>query len=108
MTAPAITVEGLERSFRSGRGMFAKGEPVPAVGGISFTVARGSTFGLVGESGSGKSTTARIICGLESMDSGSVRVDGFDVGSLRRSETKAFRRCLQMVFQDPAASLNPY
>jgi ABC-type oligopeptide transport system ATPase subunit len=104
----AISVRELTRSFRTGRGMFATGKPVQAVAGISFDVARGSTFGLVGESGSGKSTTARIICALESMDEGEVHVHPFDVGALRRPEIKPFRRMMQMVFQDPMASLNPY
>ncbi|MFI6159093.1 MULTISPECIES: ATP-binding cassette domain-containing protein [Micromonospora] len=105
---PAISVRDLSRSYRQGRGMFARGTPVPAVRGISFDIPTGSTFGLVGESGSGKSTTARIVCGLEPMDRGAVRVQGRDVGSLRRRDVKAFRRSMQMVFQDPMASLNPY
>lgn len=108
MTIPAISVVGLERAFQTGRGMFARGKSVPAVAGIDLDVMPGTTFGLIGESGSGKSTTARIICGLEKMDRGTVRVANFDVGRLRMQEKKSFRRTIQMVFQDPLASLNPY
>lgn len=108
MTTPIIEVSDLHRTFRGGRGMYAKGPEIRAVDGVSFGVERGSTFGLVGESGSGKTTVARIICGLESIDTGSVLVDRFDLARLGRSDRKPFRRMTQLVFQDPLASLNPY
>ena len=108
MTEPIVEVTDLFRTFRIGTGMFARGAAVHALNGVSLAVTRGTTFGLVGESGSGKSTIARIICGLETIDSGRVRVDRFDVGRLRRGDVKPFRRMTQMVFQDPMASLNPY
>lgn len=79
-----------------------------AVDGVSFSVRKGTTFGIVGESGSGKSTTAKMICGLEQIDSGSIIVDGFHVGRLDRAERLKFRKSLQLVFQDPYASLNPH
>jgi ABC-type glutathione transport system ATPase component len=108
MSDVAISVRDVARSLRAGRGMFATGKPIRAVAGVSFDVERGSTFGLVGESGSGKSTTARIVCALEAMDEGTVHVHPFEVGALRRPDIKPFRRLMQMVFQDPMASLNPY
>jgi len=77
-----------------------------AVHDVSFTVRRGSTFGLVGESGSGKSTVARIIAGLTPPTSGSVHFDGIDKHS-PAAQTPAMRQRLQMIFQDPYASLNP-
>lgn len=105
---PIIEVVDLHRTFRGGRGMYAKGADIRAVDGVNFAVTKGSTFGLVGESGSGKTTVARIICGLESIDAGTVRVDRFDLANLARKDRKPFRRMTQLVFQNPLASLNPY
>lgn len=75
--------------------------------GVSLDLARGETLGLVGESGSGKSTTARMILGLESADSGSVLLDGRDVTGLRGAARRAVHRRMQLVYQNPYASLNP-
>ncbi|WAX55160.1 ATP-binding cassette domain-containing protein [Jatrophihabitans cynanchi] len=108
MSAPIIEVNDLSRTFHTGRGMFQRGQDVQAVKQVTLQVPAGSTFGLVGESGSGKTTVAKIVCGLESIDSGHVRVADFDLGRLRRRDLKPFRRLTQMVFQDPLASLNPY
>jgi oligopeptide transport system ATP-binding protein len=77
-----------------------------ALDGIALDLARGETLGLVGESGCGKSTLARTLLMLERPDSGSVRFDGIDPFSLRGKELLGFRRRVQMVFQDPYASLN--
>lgn len=107
MTA-IIEVNGVNRTFSGGRSLFASGAKTQAVDNVSFSVEEGSTHGLIGESGSGKSTMSRIICGLESMDSGTVRVGNFHVERLRRDQKLAFRRKVQMVFQDPLATLNPY
>ena len=76
-----------------------------AVDGVSFTIARGETFGLVGESGCGKSTVARLLVGLYAATSGSITFDGQPVASFASSN--ALRRRAQMIFQDPYASLNP-
>ena len=103
----SIEVRDLRKSFRAGRGMFGGGASTVAVDGVSFDVEHGSSFGLVGESGSGKSTTARMLCRLLTPDSGEIRLDGDDVLTLRRAALKAFRRRVQMVFQDPFASLDP-
>ena len=80
---------------------------VSAVAGVSFTVARGETFALVGESGCGKSTTARLVLRLLTATSGTVRVDGVDVFAASRAELRRLRARMQIVYQDPYASLNP-
>ncbi|MGM0592668.1 MAG: ABC transporter ATP-binding protein [Halobacteriota archaeon] len=80
---------------------------VRAVDDVSFTVPRGKTYGLVGESGSGKTTLGRSILRITDPTEGTVEVDGTDVTRLGGPELKSFRRDMQMVFQDPASSLNP-
>src|SRR5215510_6232577 len=80
---------------------------VKAVDGVSFDVRRGEILGIVGESGCGKSTTARLILRLIEPVAGAVRFDGQDMLQATPVELKAFRRQVQMVFQDPYSSLNP-
>ena len=80
---------------------------VKAVDDVSFDIARGETLGLVGESGSGKSTTGRTMLQLYRPTSGSVRLDGEEVTTLRGEALRRMRRRMQMIFQDPFASLNP-
>ncbi len=78
-----------------------------AVDGVSFSIQRGETLALVGESGCGKSTIARMLVGLYKPSRGSVRIDGNDLAGLSGSSGQAIRRRIQMIFQDPYASLNP-
>ena len=100
---PAITVRSLTREFSRGR----KQAPLRAVDDVSFTVARGTTHAIVGESGSGKTTTARIIMGFQAPTSGTAIVAGHDVTELTKASRRAFRRDVQMVYQNPFSSLDP-
>ncbi len=78
-----------------------------AVAGVSLEVLKGRSLALVGESGSGKSTLARCIVGLERADKGAIVLEGEDIAGLSRARLRPYRKALQMVFQDPFASLNP-
>ncbi|MCT2594617.1 ATP-binding cassette domain-containing protein [Streptomyces sp. N2-109] len=103
---PLLEARDLKKTFRVPRS--ASGSTrLHALGGVDITVRRGETLGLVGESGCGKSTLARVLLMLERPDSGTVRFDGVDPFALRGKELPAWRRRVQMVFQDPFASLNP-
>ena len=82
-------------------------DQVRAVDGVSFKVARGQTLGLVGESGSGKSTACRTMLQLLKPTSGSVRFEGQEIAGLSRRQMRPLRQQMQMIFQDPYASLNP-
>ncbi|MDR2566095.1 MAG: ATP-binding cassette domain-containing protein [Bifidobacteriaceae bacterium] len=99
---PILAVEDLTKHFRSGE----RGRPIRALDGVTFSVARGETFGLVGESGSGKSTCARTIVRLYEPTAGRVWLDGTDITKLNQRQLRPLRRKMQMVFQDPYASLN--
>ena len=104
---PVLEVERLDKSFRRGAGLFRRGVPVPAVADATFTLSKGETLGVVGESGSGKSTLARCVVRLIEPDRGRIAFRGTDLLALRRAAMKPFRSRIQMVFQDPYASLNP-
>ncbi|MDL9980575.1 ABC transporter ATP-binding protein [Microbacterium sp. ASV49] len=107
MSAPLLDVEGLTKHFPIKKGLGKPKGVVKAVDGLSFTLERGSTLALVGESGCGKSTTARLLMRLLTPTSGQILLDGKDVAQLKGRELQAFRRRVQMVFQNPASSLNP-
>ena len=109
MTAPLLEVEGLTRHFAVKRGlMFSRAAGVVrAVDGVSFSVALGETLALVGESGCGKSTTARLVLRLIEPTAGSVRFEGTDITAMTGEPLRALRKRMQIVFQDPFASLNP-
>jgi peptide/nickel transport system ATP-binding protein len=105
---PLLVVRDLKKYFPVRAGWFERERKfVHAVDGVNFSIAKGKTLGIVGESGCGKSTTARLIARLMASDSGSLTFDGEGVGEFGGLELKAFRRNLQMVFQDSFASLNP-
>lgn len=80
---------------------------IRAVDGVSFNIRRGEVFGLAGESGSGKSTIGRLAIGLETPTKGKVTFDGIDLTSMPREKLRLMRRRMQVIFQDPMASLNP-
>ncbi len=106
---PLLQVSNLKKDFKVTRraGALARRETVHAVGGVSVEVFRGRSLGIVGESGSGKSTLARCILRLEEPTSGTVHFDGEEVSAMNNVDLKAFRRRVQMVYQDPYSSLNP-
>jgi len=81
---------------------------VHAVDDISFTIRKGETLGLVGESGSGKTTTGRLVLRLEEATSGKIKMGNTDILALKPEKLRLFRRHMQLIFQDPMASLNPY
>lgn len=107
-TAPLLVVRDLAKRFELRSGLLRRvtGE-VHAARSVSFEIGRGQTLGLVGESGSGKSTVGRCILRLTEPDTGSVLMGGTDVRALSRRDMDALRKDMQIVFQDPYASLNP-
>lgn len=102
MTQVLLSVEGLTKHFPV-RG----GGLVRAVDGVDFQVRQGDALGIVGESGCGKTTTGRMLVRLLEPTGGRILFDGLDITHLRRSELRPIRRQLQIIFQDPYASLNP-
>jgi ABC-type glutathione transport system ATPase component len=103
---PVLELVGVVKTYHS-RSLFGGGRVVPAVKSANLRIHRGETLGLVGESGSGKSTLARCVCRLVIPDEGAIRFHDTDLQPLSRAEWKPFRKRIQMVFQDPFASLNP-
>jgi peptide/nickel transport system ATP-binding protein len=99
-----LEVADLRKEFVSHRGHAT----VRAVDGISFALGRGEILGLVGESGCGKTTTGKLIMRLIEPSSGSIKVEGFEATTLGQDEDRAYRRRVQMIFQDPYASMNPH
>ncbi|MGO4404990.1 ABC transporter ATP-binding protein [Bosea sp. RAF48] len=104
---PILTIENVSKTYRTG-GFLGRGQRVThAVKNVTLALPKGATLGIVGESGSGKSTLARCIIRLIDPDAGAIRLKGEDLTKLSRSEMRARSRHIQMVFQDPFASLNP-
>ena len=104
---PILSVRDLKTHFDVTKGLFAPKQIVKAVDGVSFDVMPNETFGLVGESGCGKSTLGRTIVKLYDPVSGSITFEGKDISKIKGKELKSFRKDMQMIFQDPYASLNP-
>jgi len=104
----ALEVEGLKKYFPIRRGLLKRMRAeIRAVDGVSFSIKEGETLCLVGESGSGKSTVGRLVLRLIEPTAGSVRLDGHDITNLGREAMRPWRKRMQIVFQDPYASLNP-
>ncbi|MDX8409025.1 MAG: ATP-binding cassette domain-containing protein [Mariprofundales bacterium] len=109
MTTPVLAAQGLCKSFGGSSGLLGFGAKAGkmAVEDVSLSVDAGETVAIVGESGSGKSTTARMVMRLLNPDGGTIHWQGEEVGKLSNRALRPLRRRVQMVFQDPFASLNP-
>ncbi|PAU78894.1 ABC transporter ATP-binding protein [Halomonas salipaludis] len=104
---PLLEVVGLNKVFRSKGGLFKPAREVHALQDVSFSLVKGETIGIVGESGSGKSTLGRCVVRLERPDSGTLSLSGTDFMHLQGEALRRERHRVQMIFQDPYASLNP-
>lgn len=106
--SPIVAVADLKKHFPIMKGLFRKQVgAVKAVDGVTFEIYRGETLGLVGESGSGKSTTGRVILQLEKATEGTVQFEGRELTTMKDEGVRSLRPRMQMIFQDPHASLNP-
>ena len=105
---PLLSVRNLQKTFPVRGSLFSRQKlQVNAVQDVSFDIKRGHVVGLVGESGSGKTTTGRAVLRLIEPTSGSIEFDGVDLMKLPKAELRPYRRKMQIIFQDPFASLNP-
>ena len=103
-----LEAKGLYKTYTQTSGFFVrKTRTIKALNNVSLSIKKGETLAVVGESGSGKSTLARSLLQLQAIDEGSLRFKGQDMTSLNKVDSKALKRSIQMVFQDPYASLNP-
>ena len=107
MPSPLIEVRSLRMYFPVGNNLFGKRRQLKAVDGVSFDLYPGETFGLVGESGCGKTTVGRTIVRLYKPTEGRIIYRGADIAPLDEKAVQPYRRRMQMIFQDPYASLNP-
>ncbi len=103
--AEILRLEGLTKVYRTGG--LGYGKSLKAVDGVNLSINKGDIFGIVGESGCGKSTVARMIAQLLQQTSGDIYLDGQKIALQQRKSLKAYRKKVQMVFQDPYSSLNP-
>lgn len=102
-----LKVEGLAKTYRSGSALFGSQRIVPAVNDVSFELIQGRTLGIVGESGSGKSSVGKLLIKLQDSDDGQILFEGNDIAKLSEPNFRPLRPNIQMIFQDPFASLNP-
>lgn len=107
MSQTHLQLKDVHVHFPIPQGLMKPAKQLKAVNGVSFSVERGTTLGIVGESGCGKSTLARAILGIHPPSSGKVILDGQDLTQLDKAALRAMRKRMQIVFQDPLASLNP-
>src|SRR6476646_1281329 len=107
-TDEILKIVNLKKYFKIGGGFLGgKGLNIRAVDDVSFSVKRGETFGLVGESGCGKTTLGQTIIRLYQPTEGSIEFNGTEISHLKASKMQPIRRDIQMIFQDPSASLDP-
>ena len=104
---PLLEVVDVEKTYLSKTGWFSKGEPFKAVDGVNFKIYPGETVGLVGESGCGKSTLGNAILQLDKATAGTIKYKGKSIVNLKATALRALRKDIQIIFQDPFASLNP-
>ena len=102
-----LSLQNLQVHYKIGGGLFKKTKHVKAVDGVSLDIKKGETLGLVGESGCGKSTLGKAILRLTEPTGGQVLYNGKDLASMSQKQMRDERKNLQMIFQDPYASLNP-
>ncbi|NTW06836.1 MAG: ATP-binding cassette domain-containing protein [Syntrophaceae bacterium] len=108
MSNPLVDIQKLDKKYTLASGMLNSADRiVHAVNGINLQIMKGETLGLVGESGCGKSTLARLITRLEKPTSGMIKFKGEDINAYDKESLKAYRRNVQLIFQDPYSSLNP-
>lgn len=102
-----LKVRGIKKTFEIPNGILGKKKLLKAVSDVTFEITEGKTFSLVGESGCGKSTTGRLISRLLTPSEGEIWIDGEEISQKKESQLKEMRQKVQMIFQDPYASLNP-
>ena len=107
MSSPLLKVRGMKTYFRIGSGFLRRKSVIHAVNDVSFDIHEGESLSLVGESGSGKSTVGRTLTRLETATAGTAVFEGQDILKLAMNKFRPLRRHIQMIFQDPFASLNP-
>jgi ABC-type microcin C transport system duplicated ATPase subunit YejF len=108
MSESLLVAENVEASFGGGRGLFsASRPPVKVLHGVTVRIGYGETVGIVGESGSGKTTLARALLRLVDVTAGRISFEGRDITSISEADMRPLRRRMQLIFQDPMASLNP-
>lgn len=107
MSKSLVVVDGIKKTFPIDSGLFSSKKSVKAVNHVSFEIREGETFSLVGESGCGKSTTGRLVTRLLMPDQGKIWINGEEISKMNETKLREVRKQVQMVFQDPYASLNP-